>query len=92
VIVPLLTSLVWVEVTSVAVTILLISNFWINLTIGGSTPSSVRDSVIEVGSTLLKAPYMSRKAISVYSLMLSYFSMLLTTKCSADSVDLLPLV
>jgi len=34
---------------------------------------------------------MSRKAISVYSLMLSDFSMLLSTKCSADSVDL-PLV
>jgi len=39
--VPLFTSLVWVEVPSVAVTILLISNLWINLTIGGSTPSSV---------------------------------------------------
>jgi len=75
----------------VAVTILLISNLWINLTNGGSTPSSVRDSVIAMGSTLLKAPSMSRKAISVYSLMLSDFSMLLTTKGSADSVDL-PLV
>jgi len=63
--VPLFTSLVWVEVPSVAVTILLISNLWINPTIGGSTLSSVRDSVIAVGSTLLKAPSMSRKAISV---------------------------
>jgi len=52
----------------VAVTILLISNLWINPTIGGSTPSSVRDCVIAIGSTLLKAPSMSRKAISVYSL------------------------
>jgi len=90
-VVPLLTSLVWVEVPSVAVTILPISNLWISLTIGGSTHSSVRDSDIAVGSTLLKAPYISRKAISVYSLMLSDFSMLLTTMCSADSVDL-PLV
>jgi len=89
--VPLFTSLVWVEVPSVAVTILLISNLWINPTNGGSTPSSVRDSVIAVGSTLLKAPFMSRKAISVYSLMLSDFLMLLTTKRSVDSVDL-PLV
>jgi len=39
-------SLVWVEVPSVAVTILLISNLWISLTIGGSTPSSVKDCVI----------------------------------------------
>jgi len=46
--VSLFTSLVWVEVPSVAVTILLISNLWINPTIGGSTPSSVRDSVIAV--------------------------------------------
>jgi len=83
--------LVWVEDPSAAVTILLISNLWISLTIGGSTPSSVRDSVIAVGSTLLKAPSISRKAISVYSLMLSDFSMLLTTKCSAVSADL-PLV
>jgi len=83
--VPLFTSLVWVEVPSVAVTILLISNLRINLTIGGSTPTSVRDSVIAVGSTLLKAPSMLRNAINVFSLML------LTTKCSADSVDL-PLV
>jgi len=89
--VHLFTSLVWVEVPSVAVNILLITNLWINLTIDGSTPSSVRDSVIAVGNTLLKAPSMSRKAISMYSLMLSDFSMLLTTKCSADSVDL-PLV
>jgi len=37
------------------------------------------------------APSMSRKAISVYSLMVSDLSMLLTTKCNADSVDL-PLV
>jgi len=43
------------EIHSVAVAILLISNLWINLNIGGSTPSSVRDSVIAV-STLLKAP------------------------------------
>jgi len=78
--VPLFTSLVWVEVPSVAVTILLISNLWINPTIGGSTPSSVRDSLTAVGSTLLKAPSISGKAISVYSLMLSDFSMLLTTK------------
>jgi len=77
--VPLFTSLVWVEVPSVAVTILLNSN------------CSVRDSVIAMGSTLLKAPSMSRKAISVYSLMPSYFSMLLTSRCSGDSVDL-PLV
>jgi len=82
--VPLLTSLVRVEVPSVAVTILLISNLWISLTIGGLNPSSVRDSVIAVGSTLLTALSISRKAISVYSLMLSDFSMLLTTKCSAD--------
>jgi len=75
----------------VAVKIQLISNLWINPTIGGSTNSSVTDFVIAVGSTLLKAPFMSRKVISVYSLMLSDFSMLLTTKCSADSVDL-PLV
>jgi len=68
---PLFTRLIWVEVPSVALTILLISNLWISLTIGGSTPSSVRDSVIAVGSTLLKAPSISRKAISVYSLMLS---------------------
>jgi len=52
---PLFTSLVWVEVASVAVTILLISNLWISLTIGVSTPSSVTYSVIAVGSTLLKA-------------------------------------
>jgi len=63
--VPLFTSLVWVEVPSVAVTILLISNLWISLTIGGSTPGSVRDSVIAVGSTLLKAPSIFRKAIGV---------------------------
>jgi len=43
--VPLFTSLVWVEVPTVAATILLISNLWINLTNGGSTPSFVRDSV-----------------------------------------------
>jgi len=75
----------------VAVTILFISNLWINLTIGGSTPFSVRDSDIALRRTLIKAPSMSRKATSVYSLMLSDFSMLLTTRCSADSVDL-PLV
>jgi len=81
-----LCSLVWVEVPSVAVTILLISNLWINPTIGGSTPNSVRDSVIAVGITSLKAP-----SVCVYFLMLSDFSMLLTTKCSAYLVDL-PLV
>jgi len=47
--VPLFTSLVWVEVPNVAVILLLISNLWISLTIGGSTSSSVRDSVIAVG-------------------------------------------
>jgi len=57
--VPLFTSLVLVEVHSVAVKIQLINNLWISLTIGGSTPSSVRDSVIAVGSTLLKAPSIS---------------------------------
>jgi len=51
--VPLVTSLVWVEVPSVAVTILLISNLWINPTIGVSTPSSVRDSVIAVGKNVI---------------------------------------
>jgi len=60
--VPLLTRLVWVEVPGVAVTILLISNLWINHTISGSTPSAVRVCVIAMGSTLLKAPSMSRKA------------------------------
>jgi len=72
----------WVEFLSVAVTILLISNLWINPTIGRSTPSSVRDSVIAMGSTLLKAPSMSRKAVNVHSMMLSDFSMLLTTECT----------
>jgi len=69
--VPLFTCLVWVEVPSVAVTILLNRNLWVNPTIGVSTPRSVRDSVIAVGSTLLKAPSISRKAISWLTFWLS---------------------
>jgi len=61
--VPLFTRLVWVEDPSVAVTVLLISNLWINPTIDGSAPSSVRDSVIAVGSTLLKAFFSQLMAI-----------------------------
>jgi len=52
--VPLFTSLVCVEVASVSVTILLISILPINPTVCGSTHSSVRDSVIAIGSTLLR--------------------------------------
>jgi len=69
--VPLFTSLVWVEVPSVAVSILLISNLWINC----YGKHVFEDSL-----------YVKEGDKCMYSLMLSDFSMLVTTQCSADSV------